>query len=156
MKKTITAEQALNRAAALCSQAERCPADIFAKVQSWGLGEQEAARIVARLEHEGFLDERRYVRAFVADKFRFEHWGRVKIGYALRGKGIGEALVSEALAEVIDPDEYLEACVALLTARLRTLAQPLSLADRARLYRFAAQRGYESPVIAHALDVCLS
>lgn len=147
----LTYDQALNRAAALCSQSERCPGDIFTKALSWGLSEPEAARLVGYLTHEGFLDEARFARAFVSDKFRFEQWGRVKISYALRAKGIDENLIDEALDEKIDPDDYLATCVELLNKKMRTLELPLSPADRARLLRFAAQRGFESSIISKAI-----
>ena len=147
----LTYDQALNRAAALCSQSERCPVDIYTKAQSWGLTEPEAARLVGYLTSEGFLDEARFARAFVSDKFRFEQWGRVKISYALRTKGIDDGLIDEAIDEKIDPDEYLATCTDLLSKKMRTLDLPLSLADRARLLRFAAQRGFESYIITKAL-----
>ena len=147
----LTYDQALNRAAALCSQSERCPSDIFTKAQSWGLTESEAARLVGYLTSEGFLDEARFARAFVSDKFRFEQWGRVKISYALRVKGIDDSLIDEALDEKIDPDDYLATCTDLLSKKMRSLDLPLSPADRARLLRFAAQRGFESYIITKAL-----
>ena len=147
----LTYDQALNHAAALCSQSERCPGDIFTKAQSWGLTEPEAARLVGYLTSEGFLDEARFARAFVNDKFRFEQWGRVKIRYALRAKGIDDGLIDEALDEKIDSDEYIATCSDLLIKKMRTLDLPLSPTDRARLLRFAAQRGFESYIISKAL-----
>ena len=147
----LSYDQALNRAAALCSQSERCPNDIFTKAHSWGLTEPEAARLVGYLTREGFLDEARYARAFVSDKFRFEQWGRIKINYALRAKGIDDSLIDEALDEKIDPDDYLATCTDLLNKKMHTLELPLSPSDRARLIRFAAQRGFESYIISKAL-----
>ena len=51
----------------------------------------------------------------------------------------------------VDPDEYLATCSDLLSKKMRTLDFPLSPADRARLLRFAAQRGFESYIISKAL-----
>jgi len=154
MKKTLTYDQALNKAASLCSQSEKCPNDIFEKVVSWGLSEQDAARMVGYLTKEGYLNEARYVRAFVSDKFRFEHWGKIKISYALRRKGIDDSLITEAFDEKIDPEDYLDTCTDLLKNKMRGMEQPLSQNDRAKLFRFAAQRGFESFVISKALSRC--
>lgn len=148
----MTFEQALSRAASLCSASERCPSDIHAKAIGWGLTEADASRLVVRLTEENFLNEERYVRAFVNDKFRFQHWGRTKIRFALRAKGLSDSLVSQALEEVIDTEDYLDDCVRLLQQRMRGMSLPLSQADRARLYRFAAQRGFESNVISRSLS----
>jgi hypothetical protein len=61
--KTLTYDQALNKAAALCSQSERCPSDIFEKVVSWGISESDAARLVGYLTREGYLDEAAHLLA---------------------------------------------------------------------------------------------
>lgn len=152
-KKVLTYDQALNRAAQLCSKGEQCPSDIFEKVQEWGLSEVEAAKMVAYLTQEKYLDEARYVHAFVNDKYTYQHWGRMKIAYALRMKGIEEALIEENMEEIIDPDDYFETCSSLVTAKVKGMPLPLSQADRAKVFRFAAQRGFESSVISKALSL---
>lgn len=153
-KKTLNYDQALNRAAQMCSKGEQCPSDIYEKAQEWGLSEAEAARLVGYLTAEKYLDEARYVHAFINDKFTYQHWGKVKIAYALRMKGIEGSLIDENMDEIIDPEEYLEACAALVRAKMKGMELPLSLADRAKVFRFAAQRGYESSVITKALSCC--
>lgn len=152
-KKVLTYDQALNRAAQLCSKGEQCPSDIFEKLQEWGLSEVEAAKMIAYLTQEKYLDEARYVHAFVNDKYTYQHWGRMKIAYALRMKGIEEALIEENMEEIIDPDDYFETCSSLVTAKVKGMSLPLSQADRAKAFRFAAQRGFESSVISKALSL---
>lgn len=154
--KELTYEQALLRASSLCSQAEKAPQDIYEKAQTWGLPEEDAARLVARLIEENFLSEERFARAFVSDKFRFAHWGRIKVIYALRAKGISEAAINAALEEKVEEEDYAETCRDLLRARMKNMPLPLSMQDRARLYRYAAQRGFESGIISRALDAILS
>ena len=148
----MTYDQILNKAAALCSQSEKAPKDIYEKALAWGLDEDDAERLVQYLTDEHFLSAERYAHAFVGDKFRFEHWGRIKISYALRAKGIDDSLIDIALEDKIDPDEYLETCRELLASKRRTLSDPLTPNDRAKLFRFAAQRGFETSVISRALD----
>lgn len=152
-KRILTYDQALNRAAQLCSKGEQCPSDIFEKVQEWGLSETEAAKMVGYLTQEKYLDEARYVHAFVNDKYTYQHWGRIKIAYTLRMKGIAEALIDENMEEIIDPDDYLETCTSLITGKVKGMSLPLSQADRAKAFRFAAQRGFESSVISQALSL---
>ena len=151
-KKTLTYDQALNKAAALCSQSEKAPQDIYEKAQGWGLSEEDAARLVARLIEENFLNEERYARAFVSDKTRFARWGRVKVAYTLRAKGISDRIIAEAMEEKVEAEDYEQTCRDLLQNRMRGMQLPLSQQDRARLYRFAAQRGFESSVISRCLS----
>lgn len=54
------------------------------KLLAKGATPDEVDETLGRLETESYIDEARYARAFVNDKFRFDHWGRIKIRYALR------------------------------------------------------------------------
>lgn len=150
-KKVLTYDQALNRAAQLCSKGEQCPSDIYQKVQEWGLTEADAARLVGYLTQEKYLDEARFVHAFVNDKFTYQHWGKVKIAYMLRMKGIADSLIENTMDDVISPEDYLEACTDVARAKVKELESPLSPADKAKVFRFAGQRGFESSVISKAL-----
>lgn len=152
----MTYDQALNRAAALCSQGEKCTSDIFDKAVTWGLTESEAGRLVEYLTAERFIDDRRFAHAYINDKFTYQHWGRIKIRYMLRQKGIEEAVISTTFDELIDPESYVEACAETLRAKLRGMQLPLSANDRARLYRFAAQRGFEPGIISKSIEKMLS
>lgn len=143
--------QALNRAAAYCSQAERAPQDIEQKLASWEVESDDAARIMDYLRKERFLDEQRFVHAFINDKFNYERWGRIKIIFALRQKGMTGPIVQNMLEDVIDEDKYLETLTDLLRTKMRGMSLPLDQKDRAKLYRFAAQRGFESNIIGTAL-----
>jgi len=148
----MTYEQALNRAAALCSRGEHCAMDIVSKALDWELSEEEALRLVEQLRTDRFIDDARYAHAFVHDKYTYQHWGRVKIRYALLQKRLPAELVDNTLDDVIGVDDYLEALVELLRVKMRNMPLPLAQNDRAKLYRFAAQRGYEAGVIGKALQ----
>lgn len=144
-------EKALNRAAAYCSQAERAPQDVEEKLQSWEVAENDAERIMEFLRKERFLDESRFVHAFINDKFTYERWGKIKIVYALRQKGMTGSIVQNMFEDVIDEEKYLETLTDLLQSKMRGMKLPLEQKDRAKLYRFAAQRGFESSAIGSAL-----
>ena len=103
---TITEEEALNRMAAYCSAAEHCKAEVNEKLQKWGLPYEVINRIIDRLVVEKFIDEERYCRAFVNDKFRFAKWGKMKITQALYMKKIPREVTYRYLND-IDREEYL-------------------------------------------------
>ena len=75
-KRPLTVEQATNRAAALCARSEQAPADITDKLMKWGLSASDAARVTQQLIEGGFLNEQRFARAFVKDRFAFNGWGK--------------------------------------------------------------------------------
>ena len=72
----ITETEALSKVAGYCSTAEHCRAEISEKLQRWGLPYDAIDRILKRLEDEKYIDEERFCRAFVNDKYRFAKWGK--------------------------------------------------------------------------------
>ena len=142
-KRPLTPSQAQNRAAALCARSEQAPTDIRAKLIKWGLNTSDAARIVRGLTEQGFINEERYARAFVKDKFTFNGWGRIKIAHQLRLKGIPDATIQDAMT-AIDEDAYHDRLVELLRAKWRTVSDREPRAAWAAMMRFAASRGFEA------------
>ena len=45
----------------------------------WGIAYDAIDRIINRLEQEKYIDEERFCRAFINDKYRLAKWGKVKI-----------------------------------------------------------------------------
>lgn len=99
--------EAYKRASALCARSEHCRRDISERLRRSELSRDEIDTLLDRLEDEDFINHERYARAFVSDKFRFSHWGRLKIRAALMQKGIASDLIASAMDEKIDEDSYL-------------------------------------------------
>ena len=79
MQKQLSPEEALHRAAALCSAGEQCIFDIREKLLRWGIAPNDSKEIIEKLIQGKFIDEERYCKSFVNDNFRFNKWGKVKI-----------------------------------------------------------------------------
>ncbi|HDR67954.1 MAG TPA: RecX family transcriptional regulator [Bacteroidaceae bacterium] len=137
-------------AARLCSQQERCSSDIIEKLHQWQIPDKDIDRILAFLKKENFLDDRRYATLYVKDKFRINKWGKIKIRYMLRQKQVPEELIEEALNSLSDND-YRETCLQLLRSKIKSIKDTNPLARKAKLLRFASQRGFESEVIYKAM-----
>ncbi|MDD6124292.1 MAG: regulatory protein RecX [Bacteroidales bacterium] len=139
-------------AAARCARQECSRRDISTKLVGKGATAAEAREVVDRLVGEGFIDDARYARAFVADKFRFEHWGRVKISYMLHLKGLPDNVVDEALQQ-IDEAQYAETLKDFLEGKLRTVRAATPYALRQKVARAAISRGFEPDLVFQALDL---
>ncbi|MBP3229019.1 MAG: RecX family transcriptional regulator [Bacteroidaceae bacterium] len=150
-KQPLTAEQALNRAAAKCAAQECCVSDIVAACLRWGLVLDEAESVAARLEAEGYIDENRYARAFVHDKVAYDHWGRVKIRAALRQKGISDSDIRAAL-DTVDEEQYEANLCAFLKAKSKSLpAETDERKGREKVAAAALRRGYEPELVFRQL-----
>ena len=98
--KQLSEQEALNKAAAYCTQCERCTSEVVAKLTAWGMTSSQRERITATLTDEKFIDDERFCRAFVNDKLRFNRWGRIKIAAALREKRLPQASIKDALEQI--------------------------------------------------------
>ena len=150
--KEITEQEALSKAAAYCSSAEHCTAEVVAKLDAWGIPAEGQARILARLVQEHYIDEARYARFYINDKFRFNKWGRNKIIQGLRAKKIPASVYAVEL-EGIDEEAYLDILRSLLEAKRRDVKARNSYERDCKLIRFALGRGYEMEAIRRCLSV---
>ena len=142
MSAQLTDEEALNRVASYCSTAEHCRAEINEKLQRWGIAYETIARILDQLEAEKFIDDERFCRAFVNDKFRFSKWGKMKIAQGLYMKKIPSDVAWRYLNE-IDEEEYLSVLRDLLTSKRKSIHASDDYELNGKLMRFAMSRGFE-------------
>ena len=150
MKKEYSLEELLHKAASYCSISEHCVSEVETKLDAWCVGCDDKSAIIKRLIEEDFINEKRFSIFFVKDKFRFNKWGKIKISFALKGKGIENALISEAL-NTIDDGEYEEMLASILKTKLGGLKYEFEYEKQGKLFRFAQSRGFENNVIEKAL-----
>lgn len=147
----MTENEALLRLQKICSQQEKCLFDINRKLMEWKIPVNQAKNILEKLLDNHFVDELRYSKSFVRDKFRLNEWGRIKLEYALRQKKINEKIIQDALAE-IDETTYHDLVVELLKKKSKTLKDNDISIIKAKLIRFAQSKGFEYNVIRQALQ----
>lgn len=138
-------------ASATCAARECCGSEIASKLCRKGVTRAEAEAVVERLTDEGFIDEERYVRAYVSDKFRFDRWGRIKIRHALRHLNLPEQLVEQALAEISEED-YRTVLADFLAARNRTVKADDDYERYRKLATAALNRGFEPAAVRAELE----
>lgn len=141
------------RLAKLCSTKEICRHDALEKLYKWEIF-NHAEEIIDWLEDEKFIDDNRYARFFVRDKYRFNKWGRIKIAYHLRHKKISEASISEAMEE-IDEKEYIEILHSLISQKKSSLKNDDPIQIKSKLYRYGQGRGFESDLIFQQIELVI-
>lgn len=140
--------------AKLCSTKEVCRFDALEKLHKWEIGRYDAEDIADWLEDEKFIDDARYARFYVRDKYRFNKWGRIKISFQLRHKKINEKHICEAMDE-INETEYHEILESILSQKLRSVKDDDKIQLKAKLYRYAQGRGFESDLIFKYIEELL-
>ncbi|MCQ2083134.1 MAG: RecX family transcriptional regulator [Bacteroidaceae bacterium] len=132
----------LVRAQAYCAGAEHCCSEVRSMLERHNVPAAGIDGILESLQKDGFINESRYAEAFVSDKLRFAHWGRRKIGLALKMKRIDQALVAEAL-EGIDMETYLEVMKQVVKSCYRQAKAPTQYARNMKTLKSVASRGFE-------------
>lgn len=148
----MTEEEAFQKLSALCARGEHCQWEMREKMLRWQLPASVADAVVGRLVAGRYVDDGRYARAFVADKVRYDRWGRRKIEQTLRRKHIADSTVSESLSAVSDSD-YAAVLAPLLRQKSRSIKASSDYERRQKLVRFALGRGYDYDVIRQCIDI---
>ncbi len=148
----MTENEVFKKLSAFCSAAERCRSEVVEKMQRWGLPYDLVERVADRLVAEGFIDESRYCRAFINDKFRLEKWGKMKIRQALYLKKIPQQVVFPFLNEM-DEEEYLEVLRSVIRSKRKSVHAADERERDIKLIRFAMSRGFEIADIRRCMEV---
>ena len=142
--------EALQKAAAYCSLSEKCEYEVKEKLRTWDVSNTDVAKVIDQLRHDDFINDARYCTYYTRDKFRFNRWGKIKIGMMLRSKQLPEEEITNALAQ-IDEAEYEEALVVILQTKLKSLTYKFEYEKQGKLFRFAQGRGFEHNIISNVL-----
>lgn len=153
-RKSRTPEQALAALMRLCARAEKCEGDARRLMRGWGLGEREAAEVLARLVRERFIDDRRYAAMFVREKLRLSGWGAYKIRTALARKEIARETIEEALGAV-DPAAQRPRLEEQLRRKLRTLRGKTPYELKSKLIRYGLSLGHPYEAVLDAAASCI-
>jgi regulatory protein len=153
-------QKALDLAYAHLNRRDRTVSEVRSHLQRRGVSDELTETAIQTIARQGFLDDTRYARLFVADKRTLERWGSERIRRGLLSHGIDRDLIEAALAEEADPpvgDEgeegepisELDRAIALL--RVRFPDPPQDRRDRNRALGMLLRKGYESELALDAL-----
>ena len=147
----LTEPQALNRAAAYCSRAERSEFAVRKKLAAWELTEDAVKRIIDRLKKEKYLDDTRFTRSFINDKLNFNKWGRTKIIYELKKRSIPES-VYRPILDGFSGDEFEKQLIHILSVKIKSVKGKNDYDKKTKLIRFALGRGFTMDLVIKCVD----
>lgn len=130
---------ALKKILHYCDYQDRCKKEIYVKLNSYELAEDDKNFIVEFLQDEGYINDERYCRSYVKSKLNLKKWGVNKIKISLIAKGIDRDIIDAVVSE-IDQDSYREELVKLLENKKINESDPYK--RKAKLIRYAVSKGY--------------
>ena len=152
MECEMTFDEALDRCRFLAAKGECCTFDLEQKMRNWSVQLADIQRVIESLVAERFVDNLRFATAYVRDKTRFNHWGRVKTTLMLRQKHIDKQVINEAFNELPESD-YQRAFEAERDKKLRQLRALKPFERNRKTAAYLIQKGFEPDLVFKNLNV---
>lgn len=146
-------QKAIQKAEAYCARSEKCISEVQKKLYDWHFPEEYHELVIAHLLSLKFIDEERYAKAFVRDKFRFNKWGKLKIRAALARKRISSENSFNALEEITN-NEYAEMLNDVLSQKFKEIKRKESdfYKQKQKVLAFAQSRGFEPDLAINFIE----
>ena len=147
----IVVKEAYAKMAQLCSRSEQCSTDIRKKMVAYEIMDELVEEIISKLKSEKFIDDERYVKAYISDKFKLNKWGKIKIRHYLKNKGLSDNLIETGLNE-IDDEQYKKVLIATMKGKAKKVKSDNQFEKSGQIIRFAQSRGFEPELIHRYLN----
>ena len=106
---------------------------------------ESTEKIISFLTNNDFLNDERFVKFFIQGKLRIKKWGKIKLKYELKSRGINYKLVDTYLKNISD-DEYVSYFEEFSSNKIKFLKGTLDQKKRSFINYFT-YRGWENELI---------
>ena len=145
--KNIGTEAAFRKIKHYCAYQERAHAEVKQKLYGYGLYKNEVEELISQLIEENYLNEERFAKLFAGGRFRIKQWGKNKIVYELKQKGVSSYNIKHALKEIGEAD-YAKVLNKLANTKWINLKGQHYLTKMAKTSAYLMQKGYEPTLIS--------
>ena len=97
----------LEKIQSYCQYQERCIKEVRNKLFSLKATNKTADKILQSLIDNDYLNEDRYAKMFIQGKLRIKKWGRIKLKYELRLKGLDINIIDDNINKIKE-EEYTQ------------------------------------------------
>ena len=132
-----------------CLYQERCIKEVKNKLYSFKVSSKLAENIVEYLIDNDYLNEERYTKMFVQGKLRIKKWGRIKLKYELKLKGVDTNIIEDNINK-INEEEYISYFNEFSTNKIKFLKGSKDKKKRSFINYFT-YRGWENSLIYQKL-----
>lgn len=133
-----------------CAYQERSHQEVRYKLVELGIRGLELEEIMVYLIENNFLNEERYAQMFARGKHYVKKWGRLKITYQLKSKGISNYCIQKGLKE-IEPNIYFDNARKLILQKLKDYQKYATPIAQQKAFQFMIGKGYETNIIREIL-----
>lgn len=129
-----------------CLFRERCISEVNQKMYELNVKDEEKDELIKKLISEGYVNEDRYLQAFIHSKIYLKKWGKKKIESELILKKFDRKLIQQKLLEV-DDEVYISNLSSTAEKKWATLYKKTLTDKRNALFRYMLSKGYEMDLV---------
>lgn len=107
--------------------------------------------VMARLKRNGTLDDAKYAKAFVRQRTEIRKQGKFRIARDLRGRGIADSQIAEALAETAAVTDESAMVRKRIERKLKSFRGEVDPRKMASIYGSLLRAGFPSDVVRREL-----
>ena len=149
--RTDLIREAKSKTARYCAYQERTQQEVRDKLYRYGLHQEEVENIIIEFIEEGFINEERYAVSFARGKFNQNKWGKLKIDYGLKQKGISPYCRDKALSE-LDIEDYKRTIENLIDRKNSQLGDVDLYIRKNKIAMYLISKGFEKDIIWNVIN----
>ena len=144
-KRFINYETAIKKLEKFCSIQERCRHDVIIKLNKLNYFKNHE-QIISYLVSNNFINEERFALLYCNGKFSIKKWGKIKIAYHLKQKGIDNTYILKSIKKIPEK-QYTETMKDLIIKKTKTIKEEDSYKKNCAIARYLMQKGFENDLI---------
>lgn len=96
----------LEKMRSYCMYQERSIQEVKKKLTCLQVISKTKSKIIKHLIDDDYLNEVRFAKSFIQGKLRIKKWGRIKLNYELRIRGVKKFIIDEQINKISNDDYY--------------------------------------------------
>tara|TARA_B100001093_G_scaffold188207_1_gene180753 strand:- start:1920 stop:2387 length:468 start_codon:yes stop_codon:yes gene_type:complete len=140
----------LEKMRSYCMYQERCIQEVKKKLIHLQVIPKTKLKIINHLINDDYLNEVRFTKSFIQGKLRIKKWGRIKLNYELRVRGVKKFIIDDEINK-ISKEDYLDYFNEFSNNKIKILKGSKDHKKRSFINYFA-YRGWENNLIYEKLN----
>jgi regulatory protein len=145
-KKTYTLQEATKKLEGYCAYQERSHQEVREKLMGMHMIPEAIDVIIIHLLEQNFLNEERFAKAYVSGKFNIKKWGKSRIIYQLKQKGVSKCNINLAI-NVISNSHYIDVFNDLSEKKILQIKESDKQKKKRKFIDYFLRLGWESHLV---------
>ena len=145
-KKTYTVQEATKKLERYCAYQERSHQEVRQKLMDMHMIPEAIDMIIIHLLEHNFLNEERFAKAYVSGKFKMKNWGKPRLVFQLKQKGVSKCNINLAIDEISDT-QYIEVFNSLTKKKAEMIKASDKWKKKKKFVDYFLRLGWESHLV---------